>query len=121
MFVEFTGEQTVLDFVEPYDPVVYDTDYLVIPRERLRRWFGLKRRTDFSNWSIFREAGLSTGREAYCAWPVSRPSEAHAYCNFLRAERAKIGYVQTDLVIVAKSFLDVFEAAVSRIKKLEAK
>ena len=111
---EFAGDQGLIEFLEHYNPSVFDSEYLLIPRAR-RRWFGAKRGIKSSNWSVFNEARLSTGRLAYKAWPTERPTESHEYAKFLQSANRKIGYVQTDLLIVSRNFQSAFELARSRL------
>lgn len=99
-FVEFSGQSEVLQFFARRGYVLFDTKYLLVP----------KAGADLSDWDLINEKPfrLSTGLDAYNAWPKNMPSMADSYVEMFNKQRAKLGYLQTDLVAVSPHFLIEF-------------
>ena len=114
MLLEYSGDQGIVDFLGRYAPRIYDSDYLLVPTPK-RRWYGLKRLAELRNWSVIDEARLSTGRTAFNAWPLQLPKAPDEYAKFLRSENQRIGYVQTDLLVVCGHFREAFELARAKL------
>jgi hypothetical protein len=71
MFIEFAGENDVLEYILNAGFVVFDSEYLLITDRDPDRQF----------WRPFRTGFLSTGRPYYRAWPIELPSDPDEYCD----------------------------------------
>lgn len=105
LLVEFGGDLEVLQLMLEQDYEFYDHEYFLIPRRDFE--------PDLRQWEVLREGTLSTNVRFFRAWPRDAPAGPEEYCEFFRAESAKIGSVWTDLVFVAPDFMATFEAAVT--------
>lgn len=105
MMIEFTGQKEVLSFLNARGYIMFDTRYMLIPHSGAALVQG---------WIIEGSTYLSTGIKAYFGWPTDRPTELMNHCEMLRKVRQEIGYVQTDIVAVHRSFLAKFLNALSR-------
>ncbi len=123
MFVEFGGEEAVLNHLLERGMRIFDSEYLLIPRKHrvygltwnvfrnLKRW--RRDRIDMSNWDVFRDLTLTTGATAHRAWPRVISYAPNDYCQFFARENRKLGTVWTDIVAVAPHFVDQFTKAAS--------
>lgn len=96
IFIEFSGQRPVLNLLSGFE--IYDGEYLIIPNNDLEP---LK-----DDWDLFRERRLSTGRQACSGWPKKHP--ASNYLDWFRAERDRIGYLQSDLVCIRPDLVSRF-------------
>lgn len=93
LYVEFSGEEGILDHLFERDYVVFDHHYVLVPT---------KTSPDLSFWDLTREVGLSTGTKALYAWPKELPSDPGAFRSMFVREREKIGALQTDIIAVRR-------------------
>lgn len=101
MWVEFSGDQAVLDYVHEHGYVVFDSQYLLVPRTTS---------PNDDEWKVLGTKNLSNGKEAFLAWPREYPRSPENYCAWFREKRAEF-IIQTDLTVVRKSFLATYLAA----------
>lgn len=101
MWVEFTGELEILDFIRSYGFEVFDSQYLLIPRDAP---------PSPDEWFVEETKNLSSGRVAYSAWPHEYPRSDVEYCAWIQAQKSKF-IIQTDLTFVRAGFLPEFLAA----------
>ena len=105
IWVEFTGELEILDYVFAMDYVVFDSPYLVIPR------------TDppsSTEWDITEVKNLSSGREAFVAWPHEYPRSPSAYCEWFQEQKSRF-VIQNDLTVVHRGFLADYLSAAAQV------
>lgn len=105
LYIEWTGEQAVVDLLTSNGYEVFDSTYVVGPRSQDKEPFekmGLK---------CIGEINLSTGRPAFefvLASDSLSPREA-----ILKVKNGKLGWIQTDLIAVSRSSIDRFLEAVN--------
>jgi len=104
-FVEFNGEEEILQYLQERGYVFFDSRYLLIAS---------KRKPDPANWDAIRPVALSTGVEAYFGWAKNAPREYREYCEWLREQGRRIGGVYTDMVCVHRSYLPSFLVAAAK-------
>jgi FkbM family methyltransferase len=104
MWVEYSGQPGLMDFLHEHDFMLFDTEYLFtgVPSAEARKLFDVSREN----------AILSTNRKA---WFGFRKAPWRDYEADLFRHKKAIGLIQTDLVCVNKHHLAKFTAAVSRI------
>lgn len=90
LYVEFTGEADLLNFILDAGYAIYTSVFTIFVR---------KGRTP-SGWSIERPLTLSTGRQALQGWPDITPTDASSFCRFFRDHQRKDGSIMTNLVCV---------------------
>jgi FkbM family methyltransferase len=100
LFVEFDGDIEVLEIMNEKDYVVYDNEYLIIPRDA---------DDNLEGWNIVREVNLSTGRTAYNGWPECRPNNSKKYTEWFNGQRQRFLNLNTDLLFVSRNFTKIFE------------
>jgi FkbM family methyltransferase len=98
-FVEFNGEEEILQFLFSRGYIFFDSMYLLVAK---------KRKPDPSCWGALCPVKLSTGVEAYNGWAKSSPRDFPGYCQWLLDQGRQIGGVWTDMVCVHRSFLPEF-------------
>jgi FkbM family methyltransferase len=111
LLVEFGGDLEVLQLMLNQGYGFYDHEYFLIPRGDLE--------PDLRRWDVIREGTLSTNAKFFRAWPRDAPTGPEDYCEFFRAESAKIGSVWTDLVFVAPEFMENFEDALTAYNAMQ--
>ncbi|WP_416672052.1 FkbM family methyltransferase [Egbenema bharatensis] len=99
MYVEFSGDERILEFLHAHHYSVFDTDYLIMARNDDPSLI------QSSGFYDLNEVNLSNGHKAYHAKLRLVDQE---YCSFLRDCRKSFGYVFTDLICVSDRFLDQF-------------
>jgi FkbM family methyltransferase len=104
MWVEFTGETEILEYVRSHGFEVFDSQYLIIPRADP---------PSEEDWLIEGTLNLSNGRLAYLAWPHEYPRSDARYCEWLRSWREQF-IIQTDLTFVHGEFMGEFLGAAAR-------
>jgi FkbM family methyltransferase len=111
-YVEFGDRnEPILQFLSELGYIFFDNPYLLIPT---------RNKPLETQWNIEKPVALSTGKEAYYAWPRNAPRPFDDYCAWLHEETKKIGWVQTDMVCVHQSFMPEFLEAIAKSLRLEA-
>jgi hypothetical protein len=104
MWVEFTFQPGLIEFLGDHGFTVYDTEYLMKGEPSLEA----KRQFDVTNPRL----PLSTGVNAYLGF---RRLPWMNYENDFKAARRDHGLIQTDLVCINTSHLDEFIAAIQHL------
>lgn len=104
-YVEFGGEESILEYLEGHGYVFFDNAYLLV---------ATRSAPSEEQWIIEKSVALSTGKEAYEAWPRCAPRSFGDYCTWLKEQKKQIGNVQTDMVCVHRSFIPEFLEASSK-------
>lgn len=99
LLIEFGGEDAIIELLSDAGYILVDTKYLLVCSRNA---------PDSSDWSNLIPINLSTGVEAYQAWPVNLPMLSQAYCEWIRSRSRTLGGVWTDLLCVHHSFLPKF-------------
>lgn len=108
VFCEYSGQDGVLEFLLERNMDVYDTTYLIVPRQE---------EDPLDDWEVIGKKALSNGRIASLAWPSNRPTDVKAYAEFIRTQRPKRIVAQTDLIAVRPGFRAEYAQAVDKAKK----
>lgn len=82
-------DEDVANYVLDRGYHLYDHPYLLIPK---------KTGADLSFWQDQEPIKLSTGGAALRAWPMSTPSDPASFFGMMAEQRAKVGFVFTDLI-----------------------
>lgn len=98
-YIEFGGEEAILGFLEERGYIFYDNAYLLV---------ATRNKPSVDQWKIVKPVALSTGKEAYEAWPRTAPRPFRDYCSWLQEQKKHIGNVQTDMVCIHHSFIPEF-------------
>jgi len=102
LYVEWTGERSILDLLERHGYTIYDSGYIGSPKRGNPDVFCNE------GFRIVGEENLSTGKLAYrMTLPAGDPMEV-----LDRVRRKGLGWVQTDLIACDKRILDRFLDAV---------
>lgn len=109
-YIEFSGEEPILQFLENRGYVFFDNLYLLV---------AVRNKPDFTHWKEERQVLISTGRDAFNAWPRNAPRSYGDYCSWMREQTKEVGGVWTDMVCVHKSFLPNFFNAVADALRAE--
>ena len=107
MLIEFSGQSEVLSFLHARDYIIFDTRYMLVLKKDMV--------IPSKDWIIEGSANLSTGDKAFFGWPVNRPLELFSYCEMIRKTQSELGYIQTDIVAVHKSFMSKFLQAAGQL------
>ena len=107
MYLEFSGDETLLDYLSFFPLSVFDSEYLLIPKNR---------KIELQDWEISGQANLSTAREAYRGYPKDRPVDSEGYARFMTEQIMKIGIIQTDLIVVSNQILPMLVDAVNKLR-----
>lgn len=110
-YIEFGGEEQILQFLEERGYVFFDNLYLLVV---------VRNKPSLMHWKDDKPVVLSNGEEAFNAWPRNAPRPYGDYCAWVREQTKEIGGVWTDMVCVHKSFLPNFLAAVANVLRTEA-
>lgn len=110
-YIEFGGEEHILQFLEERDYVFFDNLYLLV---------AVRNKPSLLQWKDEKPVALSTGKEAFNAWPRNAPRPCGDYCDWMREQTKEIGGVWTDMVCVHKSFLPSFLDAVANALRTES-
>jgi FkbM family methyltransferase len=104
LHLEYSGDEGIIEFLNSHDYVIFDTDYLIIPKANSERKVskGLLMTLNFYDLQVIT---LSTGRKAYQA---RMKFLDRAYTAFLQDFKRNYGYIQTDLICVSRKYLDKF-------------
>jgi FkbM family methyltransferase len=108
MYIEFDGDQNVLDLLQEYNYIVFDTTYSVI----LRPDTDLSALKHYGFHSFAPPVNLSTGVLAVVA-KRNLPLDED-YCQFFKRCHREQGYVWTDLVAISPQFIDRFMVNLGR-------
>ncbi|MEM8770353.1 MAG: FkbM family methyltransferase [Pseudomonadota bacterium] len=102
MWVEFSGQKGLIDFIEDNDFMVFDTPYLFLgdPTDEAERHFNV----------LKKDMPLSTGKTA---WTGLKRKSWKRYDAEFAEFRKTLNLIQTDLVCVNKSRIDDFIKALS--------
>lgn len=111
-YIEFGGEETILSFLQERGYVFFDNVYLLV---------GTRNKPSQEQWKIVRPVAISTGKDAYNAWPRNAPRPFDAYCTWVREQTKQIGGVWTDMVCVHQSFIPEFLEAAANSLRIETK
>lgn len=107
-YVEFGGELSILAFLQEHGYCIFDNAYLLV---------ATRKKPSEEQWKVEKPMALSTGKEAYEAWPRSAPRPFGDYCTWLQEQKKQIGNVQTDIVCVHQPVIpQFFEAAAKALK-----
>lgn len=109
-YIEFSGEESILQFLAERDYVFFDNVYLLV---------AVKSKPSIMDWVVGNPVALSTGKDAFDCWPINAPRSLTEYCNWMRTQRKQIGNAQTDMVCVHKSFLPNFLDAVANALRVD--
>jgi|GEM_PF-1703456 len=99
MYVEFDGDERVLELLTSYGYSIFGTDYL------LRPMHGDCARVEAEGFYDFQTVQLSTGHNAYYAKLSLADGD---YCSLFKTFRQHHGSIYTDLICVSQSFLPQF-------------
>ena len=114
IFVEFQGEEDVIEFAENHDFHLFDIEYNAIPSA-----------TDFSELGFkdgYRELPLSNGDMAIRGSIAGLPRSGKALCKFMDDwRREKVGHIWTDLLLVSNSFSTDFLSALDTLSLADLK
>jgi FkbM family methyltransferase len=110
-YVEFGGEEPILAFLQERGYVFYDNAYLLV---------ATRNKPSLEQWKVEKPVALSTGKDAYEAWPRNAPRPFGDYCTWLREQKKSIRNVQTDMVCVHESFVPKFLHAAADALRTEA-
>ena len=102
IYVEFSGDKRILDLLTSHQYSIFDTDYLVVPKEQDDSFPEKIQDLGFYDFSA---VNLSTGKGAY---HVKLNLPDREYCLFLKEFRQRYGYIQTGLICVSRKFLPQF-------------
>lgn len=110
IYVEFSGDLRVLEFISDLGYVIFDTKYLLIPlvENVMPESFGM---------FDYEPLHLSTGKTAMEGFIPRRPQAFSELCDFMKKIQNDLGYFQTDLCCVHSSFLPSFLNALSAAYK----
>lgn len=107
LFVEFQGEEDVVQFADEHGYVIFDIEYNAIPVGVQPAQLGFK--------PGYRELPLSNGSTAIRGQVAGLPRTSDGLAKFMTEWRPQKGYIWTDLVLVRSGFLDEFNAALDRL------
>lgn len=110
MFLEFTGQQAMLDYLLQFPVSIFDSHYMIVPKPN-----DAKLDAALSDWTVLNTAYLSTGQMRHICQPRSVPQSPAAYIEFFEEQRRNFQLIQTDLIVVSARFLSQFEHAVSKL------
>lgn len=99
MYLEFTKDKELLDYLSSFSLAVFDSEYTLIP---------MNSGVDLSDWDLSENINLSNGWTAYRAFPKDRPVESEGYVQFMIEQNKKIGFVWTDLIVLNERLLPIF-------------
>ncbi|PSB68219.1 hypothetical protein C7B61_02055 [filamentous cyanobacterium CCP1] len=102
IYIEFSGDKRILDLLISHQYSIFDTDYLVVPKEQNDSF---PEKIQDLGFYDFGAVNLSTGKSAY---HVKLNLPDREYCSFLKEFGQKYGYIQTDLICVSRKFLPQF-------------
>ena len=106
-YVEYGGERDLLDFLlERF--VVFTDKCHVRPHVT---------DADTSAWTDLEPLRLSTGHDAFYAWPVAHVTDPSAYAATFKSERRKGITVYTDLLCLAPDKAEAIISACSQASK----
>lgn len=116
MFIEYTGDKALVDYLLDRRMQLFDSEYILVPRKPRKKlsWRLLvygSRRADLSNWDVVGEARTSNGVHVLRAWPRPTTYAQEDFCRFFEEERQRVGTLWTDLIAVAPHFIEQFKAA----------
>lgn len=95
IYCEYSGQEGVLEFLFEHNYVVFDQEYLIVPRTA---------DDTLDDWDIHHEKFLSSGRKSFLGWPKSRPKESKQFKEFMRSQRPKRMVAQLDLLCIHRDF-----------------
>lgn len=104
-YIEFGGEVEILKLLSERGYVLFDSEYLLVIR---------KQKPVSEKWNITGPVKLSTGDEAYYAWPKDIPRSIGNYCAWIKEQTGLLGGVFSDVVAVHQSFLPEFLSSAGR-------
>ncbi len=104
-YIEFGGEIEILKLLSERGYVLFDSEYLLVIR---------KQKPLPEKWNITGPVKLSTGDEAYYAWPKDIPRSIENYCAWIKEQTGLLGGVFSDVVAVHHSFLPEFLSSAGR-------
>jgi len=110
-YIEFSGEEPILAFLHERGYVFYDNVYLLVAN---------RNKPCDEHWKVEKRVAISTGKEAYNAWPRSAPRPFTDYCAWVREQTKQIGGVWTDMVCVHQSFVSEFLYAAAEAMRAAA-
>lgn len=102
MYLEFSGDHRILDFLQSNKYILFDTDYLIIPNVGFS-WERLESHGIF--FANHRVIDLSTGKKAYLANLAACEPK---YVDLFSLVRKNFAYIQTDLVCVHEDYIRGF-------------
>jgi FkbM family methyltransferase len=112
MFLEFTGDLRIIEFLKKKDYIIFDTEYL--------QWNANHQPSIYNNKSVEAEyLKLSNGLNARKIFYEDRPSDLHEYLRFLKLFENGVRDFhgqQTDLYCVHKSMYDKIYKLLNEIK-----
>ena len=106
IYVEFSGDLRVLEFISELGYVIFDAKYLLIPLAEnvMPESLGMLE---------YEPVHLSTGKTAMEGFISGRPQAFSELCDFMKKIHNDVGFFQTDLYCVHSSFLPSFLNALS--------
>lgn len=107
VYIEFSGDKRILDFLAERQYAFFDTEYQIV-LSRIER--------EAHHWKIARQGNVSTGAKVGFGWPTDCPRDLLGFSDFVETQRKKLGHVQTDLVCVAPAAMEEFENACVRAR-----
>lgn len=99
LLIEFGGEYAIIELLTNSGYILVDTKYLLVCSRNA---------PDPIDWCNLTPINLSTGVEAYQAWPVNLPMSSQEYCEWIRKRSRSLGGVWTDLLCIHHSFMPEF-------------
>ena len=105
IYLEYSGDSRVTDWLADCGYTCFDTDYLIVPAaEDVDRWRDLR-------FYDAQRIDLSTGAPA---WKAKLAAPTSDYEALFRSFRSRGSYLQTDLICVHDRFLDQFIVNLAR-------
>jgi len=99
IYIEYSGQNGLLEFLVANDYVCFDTVHLVVPRNDADM---------LGDYSVVNAVHLSSGRMAYKGFPLFINRDIESYERFFQGQRPKRMNVQTDLFCIHKGALVEF-------------
>ena len=99
LLIEFGGEDAIIELLSNSGYILVDTKYLLVCS---------RNSPDLIDWTSLTPINLSTGIDAYQAWPVNLPMQSQEYCEWIRKRSRSLGGVWTDLLCIHRSFMPEF-------------
>lgn len=98
LYIEYSGKIEILEFLADNDYIIYDSVYLIIPKD--------EKILNFKDLEIIEEMRLSTGKVAYEVLPRNKDILPINIISYLKNDN--ISYIQTDIIAVSNNYHNKF-------------